>query len=201
MFSSGAGMHVGLVAQRALAERQPDRDVVLLLAGHAHVPARLVVVLAAVDRLDHRVVGGERRRASAVDLRLRVGRATSCVVQVAHRVGSRAGHQLAHGEVGVDPPQARRGEAPTCSCRARRRRAGPDAAPRAPGRRGSAPMYRANADGSRSGTRKPLSPSSTSVSRPPTPLATTGMPHADASSATSPKLSLRLGTTTTSAAR
>ena len=39
------------------------------------------------------------------------------------------------------------------------------------------------------------------LSSPPTALATTGMPHAAASRATSPKLSLRLGTTTTSAAR
>ena len=39
------------------------------------------------------------------------------------------------------------------------------------------------------------------VEQPPTALATTGMPHAAASSATSPKLSLRLGTITTSAAR
>ena len=39
-----------------------------------------------------------------------------------------------------------------------------------------------------------MTPSWTMLSRPPTALATTGTPHAAASSATSPKLSLRLGT-------
>ena len=59
----------------------------------------------------------------------------------------------------------------------------------------------ANSAGSRRWIEEAGPPSSTSDCSPPTALATTGMPHAAASSATSPKLSLRLGTITTSAAR
>ena len=46
-----------------------------------------------------------------------------------------------------------------------------------------------------------VTPSSTIVMSPPTPLAITGTPQAAASSATRPKLSLRDGTMTRSAAR
>src|SRR3954453_729378 len=51
----GRGHHVDLVVQRALPQREPDRERVLLRALHADVPAALVAV-AAIDGGDGRVV-------------------------------------------------------------------------------------------------------------------------------------------------
>ena len=62
-------------------------------------------------------------------------------------------------------------------------------------------MRAAKSPGSRPSTRNPVTPSSTSVVRPPTADATTGSPHAAASRATNPKDSERLGTTHTFADR
>jgi len=51
-------------------------------------------------------------------------------------------------------------------------------------------LHRVGPDlGSRSPTRKPVTPGSINVIRPPTSLATTGVPQAEDSNATSPKLS------------
>src|SRR5581483_3057989 len=51
----GRGHHVRLVVQRALAQGEPDRERVLLLTLHAHVPTALIAV-AAIDGGDRRVL-------------------------------------------------------------------------------------------------------------------------------------------------
>ena len=49
-----------LVAQGALAEREPDGDVLFFLAAKSHVPARLgLACLAAVDGFEGLVLGSE----------------------------------------------------------------------------------------------------------------------------------------------
>ena len=74
--------HVRLVAQRALAERDPHRRDVLLLARHAHEPPTFVTV-GAIDGAHGRRGIGERRQPS-VDVGLQFGERAS-VVEVAHR--------------------------------------------------------------------------------------------------------------------
>ena len=74
--------HVRLVAQRALAERQPHRGELLVLAAHAHVPPHAAVV-RAVDRDD--VVGfGGQLGEPPVDPTVEVGELLG-VVGVGHR--------------------------------------------------------------------------------------------------------------------
>src|SRR4051794_30534602 len=98
----GRRHHVGLVVQRALAEREPDRERVLLLARHAHVPAALTR-LATVDRGDGGVLGplalhpGVELRLEAVELlgvrrrcRHRVQSTRARAVRSAYRRRSRA---------------------------------------------------------------------------------------------------------------
>ena len=171
----GCRHHVRLVAQRALAEREPHGGEVLLVTEHAHVPARLaergVVAGAPIDRGDQRIVGGELGE-PGVDLR-RAGRRAGEPTWRSDIGGSFAEYELAGGQIGVQPTQAGGGEAPRVA-------AGPVAA--AVGHRPAASngssriraIALANSDRVALGTRNPVSPSSTSDSRPPTALATTG---------------------------
>ena len=115
------------------------------------------------------------------------------------QVTSFADDELAGREVGVDPPQSRRREAPrvalgACRRRDRHRRRQQRVVEDASDRRCELAWDRAGGSGSRSRRRR------RATGAHPPRSATTGMPHAAASSATSPKLSLRLGTMTTSAA-
>ena len=61
----GRRHHVGLVVQGALAQREPDREDVLLLAPKPHEPAPLARLAVAVDRGHHRVGRPAARPATA----------------------------------------------------------------------------------------------------------------------------------------
>ena len=184
----GRRHHVGLVAQGALAEREPHRGEVLLLAAHPHVPAALAR-LAPVDGGDHRVVGPGRRPATR-----------RCAARGRRARRRRTGRTCAHeqatsdadGEVGVEAAQAGGGERPRVAAAA-----GGGADAHLPGQARRSPAARRcrrrTPRGRDPRTRKPVWPWSTSVSRPPTAAATTGVPQAAASRATRPKLSERDG--------
>ena len=169
------GHHVGLVAQRALTERDPDRREVLLLAAHAHVPAsarrRPLGLVGAVDRPHDRRAVGERRQ-PLVDLRLdraparrrRAGRSrerdAACEIGsvMAHASATTASARATRrlSQVGVEPPQPGRREAPREVPRPRppprrpspRRRAGrrAPASTRGRSRTGSRPSHEATGD-------------------------------------------------------
>ena len=218
----GSGQHVRLVPQRPLAERQPHGDEVLLLAAHADEPARArraqCVARAAID-------GGDRRILAAISRRptrrhgAEIGKPVAGV-QVRHWStlggcererqrasgdglrgrGTRERSFLAHDELSRLSGRCTTGAAvrrrPTCSARPPLR---PTSTPPAADRRArddrGGELGRVAA-----GIKKPVRPWSTSDCRPATALATTGMPHAAASSATN-RSSAPAGTMTTSAAR
>ena len=141
---------------------------------------------------------GRERREPPVDRGPRARRVRPSIVGVGHlRTPPRARRTVrsaySRRRRAAAKPQvyrfARSAEAaPTSSARGRRR-----------DRRGLPAVVRRTAPGRDGHQEAGVGRGRRGVSSPPTPLATTGMPHAAASSATSPKLSLRLGTITTSA--
>ena len=84
----GRRHHVGLVAQRPLAEREPDGGDVLLLAPHPHVPAPRHLGVT-VDRRDD-LVAGPRRRPATSRWHARGRRASSSLCIVAQLQSTRA---------------------------------------------------------------------------------------------------------------
>ena len=194
--------HVGLVVQRALAQREPDGEDVLLLAVHPDVPARAPTARRARPR-PPRGCSSSCSASQASMSASSSARVSASAIVVGHGIAGQAlscTTRRARREVGVEAPEAGRRGRPGVAAGALGGGLG-DARPRGPGRRGALATAAAKSAGSRSSTRKPVTPSSTSVRSPPTAAATTGVPQAAASRATRPNDSERLGTTHTSAAR
>ena len=145
--------------------------------------------LAAVDGERWLVVLATRTRRATVDLPLESGRAVSASKQRR----SRAGHQFADREVGCRDAAAAPRRTPTCSAwPARRRRRDIDRRSWRSSRivgDGAGEVVGVAAVDEEAGLAVVDEASAAHRRRSPPP----GMPHAAASSATSPKLSLRLG--------
>ena len=106
----GRGHHVRLVPQRALAERDPDRRELLVLAPQSDEPPPAVPLLA-VDRFDRPVRRGGRPAIRRC-LRSSRSRASSAQASVTPTTLGACHHRGPGDEIAVDPTKPSRREAP-----------------------------------------------------------------------------------------
>ena len=149
----GRRHHVGLVLQRALAEGEPDRREVLLLAPQPHVPPTLAR-LAAVHRDDDGVLG----RAGVEATRRPEPRARRAPHRSPDDRTSRALDECADREVGVEPAQPGGRRRPRVPTARRAAAATPMSAAEHVVRQQLVGVRRRTPSGSRPSTRKPVRP-------------------------------------------